>query len=110
MPEKSGTSAVVGEEAAAYAAVLTAQSTKALKLDRVIRKFIELPFLWGRVVESRCDAVAVGRTYLFPSLSSAGALMGRPWLRFHTSLIEPGQRAMHTAGPLAAKLGIEVNH
>jgi hypothetical protein len=29
-------------------------------------------------VESRCGAVAVGRTYLFPPLSSGGALVVRP--------------------------------
>src|SRR5258708_671555 len=40
-------------------------------------------------VESRCGAVAVGRTYLFPPLSSGGASLVRPWLRFHTPLIEP---------------------
>ena len=40
-------------------------------------------------VESRCDAVAVGRTYLFPPLSSGGGLVVRPWLRFHIPLIEP---------------------
>src|SRR4029077_19751766 len=40
-------------------------------------------------VESRCGAVAVGRTYLLPPLSSGGALVVRPWLRFHTPLIEP---------------------
>jgi hypothetical protein len=33
--------------------------------------------------------VAVGRTYLFPPLSSGGALAVRPLLRFHTPLIEP---------------------
>jgi len=33
--------------------------------------------------------VAVGRTYLFPPLSSGGASLVRPWLRFHTPLIEP---------------------
>src|SRR5205823_9000785 len=32
---------------------------------------------------------AVGRTYLFPPLSSGGALLVRPWLRFHIPLIEP---------------------
>jgi hypothetical protein len=31
--------------------------------------------------------VAVGRTYLFPPLSSGGASLVRPWLRFHTPLI-----------------------
>jgi hypothetical protein len=33
--------------------------------------------------------VALGRPYLFPPLSSGGALVARPWLRFHTPLIEP---------------------
>ena len=41
------------------------------------------------LVESRCGAVAVGPTYLFPPLSSGGALVVRPWLRFHIPLIEP---------------------
>jgi hypothetical protein len=40
-------------------------------------------------VESRCGAVSLGRTYLFPPLSSGGALVVRPWLRFHIPLIEP---------------------
>src|SRR5215813_13178717 len=40
-------------------------------------------------VESRCGAVAVGRTYLLPPLSFGGASLARPWLCFHTSLIEP---------------------
>src|SRR5262245_58649386 len=41
------------------------------------------------LVESRCGAVAVGRTYLLPPLSSGGALVVPPWLRFHIPLIEP---------------------
>src|ERR1700730_11296401 len=41
------------------------------------------PFL----VESRCGAVALGRTYLLPPLSSGGALVVQPWLRFHIPLI-----------------------
>jgi hypothetical protein len=41
------------------------------------------------LVESECGAVAVGRTYLLPPLSSDGASLVRPWLRFHTPLIEP---------------------
>src|SRR5277367_5862430 len=41
------------------------------------------------MVESRCGAVAVGRTYLLPPLSFGGASLVRPWLRLHTSLIEP---------------------
>jgi hypothetical protein len=40
-----------------------------------------------RMVESECGAVAVGRTYLFPPLSFGGALLVRPWLRFHIPLI-----------------------
>ena len=36
--------------------------------------------------------MTVGRTYLFPPLSSGGALLVRPWLRFHTPLIEPDMR------------------
>ncbi len=36
--------------------------------------------------------MAVGRTYLFPPLSSGGASLVRPWLRFHTPLIEPDVR------------------
>src|ERR1700752_1715534 len=43
-------------------------------------------------VESRCGAVAVGRAYLLPPLSSGGALLARPWLRFHIPLIEPDWR------------------
>src|SRR5215203_3039008 len=41
------------------------------------------------MVESRCGAAALGRTYLLPPLSSGGASVVRPWLRFHTPLIEP---------------------
>ena len=41
------------------------------------------------MVESRCGAVAVGRTYLLPPLSIDGALVVQPWLRFHIPLIEP---------------------
>jgi len=44
---------------------------------------------YGKPVESECGAVAVGRTYLLPPLSSGGASLVRPWLRFHTPLIEP---------------------
>src|SRR3954470_5548455 len=52
---------------------------------------------WGdrigrKAVESGCDAVALGRTYLLPPLSSGGASLVRPWLRFHTPLIEPDRR------------------
>jgi hypothetical protein len=41
----------------------------------------------GARVESRCGAVSLGRTYLFPPLSSGSALVVRPWL--HIPLIEP---------------------
>src|SRR6266851_2598229 len=57
--------------------------------------FAPIPAVRGRLiellesVESRCGAVAVGRTYLLPPLSSGGASLVRPWLRFHTPLIEP---------------------
>ena len=36
--------------------------------------------------------MAVGRTDLLPPVSSGGASMVRPWLRFHTPLIEPDMR------------------
>ena len=45
--------------------------------------------LGPKSVESRCGAVALGRTYLLPPLSSGGASMVPPWLRFHIPLIEP---------------------
>ena len=41
------------------------------------------------MVELRCGAVAVGWAYLFPPLSSGGASLAQPWLRFHIPLIEP---------------------
>ena len=40
-------------------------------------------------VESRCGAVALGPVCLLPPLSSGGARVTSPWLRFHTPLIEP---------------------
>ncbi len=40
-------------------------------------------------VESGCGAVAVGLVCLLPPLSSGGAQLTWPWLRFHTPLIEP---------------------
>src|SRR5258707_10471062 len=43
-------------------------------------------------VESRCGAVALGRTYLLPPLSFGGASMVPPWLRFHIPLIEPDRQ------------------
>src|SRR5882757_3862984 len=45
-----------------------------------------------RAVESRCGAVALGRTYPLPPLSSGGALVVPPSLRFHIPLIEPDRR------------------
>src|SRR3984885_7619437 len=50
---------------------------------------VEPPAGW---VESRCGAVALGWAYPFPPLPSRGALVARPWLRFHTPLIEPDVR------------------
>jgi hypothetical protein len=44
------------------------------------------------LVESRCGAVALGRTYLLPPLSSGGASIVPPWLRFHIPLIEPDRQ------------------
>jgi hypothetical protein len=44
------------------------------------------------LVESRCGAVAVGRTDLLPPLSSGGALLVRPWLRLHTHRVTGGGR------------------
>src|SRR5947208_16339374 len=41
------------------------------------------------LVESRCGAVALDRTYLLPPLSSGDASLVPPWLRFHIPLIEP---------------------
>src|SRR6266481_8056497 len=43
-------------------------------------------------VESGCGAVAVGRACLFPPLSSGGALVARPWLRFHIHRVTGGGR------------------
>src|SRR5215211_4578603 len=45
------------------------------------------PGVCPSLVESRCGAAALGRTYLLPPLSSGGASVVRPWLRFHTPLI-----------------------
>src|SRR5271168_546627 len=44
----------------------------------------------GRVEVWR--GIALGRACLFPPLSSGGALVARPWLRFHTPLIEPDRQ------------------
>src|ERR1700693_1896710 len=51
---------------------------------------MRLPLCSRKRVESRCGAVALGRTYLLPPLSSGGASVVQPWLRFHIPLIEPG--------------------
>ena len=59
-------------------------------------------FEFPQWVESECGAVAVGRTYLLPPLSSGGASLARPWLRFHTPLIEPDMRIGRVAQPLLA--------
>src|SRR5882724_9236893 len=49
-------------------------------------------FAFCAMVESRCGAVALGRTYPLPPLSSGGALVVPPSLRFHIPLIEPDRR------------------
>ena len=47
----------------------------------------------GRLsVESGCDAVAVGPVCLLPPLSSGGAQVTSPWLRFHIPLSEPDEQ------------------
>src|SRR6266403_1990897 len=56
------------------------------------RKTFALKELFPVLVESRCGAVALGRTYLLPPLSSGGASMVPPWLRFHIPLIEPDRQ------------------
>src|SRR6266481_2593130 len=45
----------------------------------------EAPPLHGAHVESRCGAVTLGRTYPLPPLSSGGALVVTPSLRFHAN-------------------------
>src|SRR5215211_5373612 len=57
------------------------------------------PGVCPSLVESRCGAAALGRTYLLPPLSSGGASVVRPWLRFHTPLI----------GSEAARLGAQID-
>ena len=44
------------------------------------------------LVESRCGAVALGKTYLLPPLSFGGASMVPPWLRFHIHRVAGGGR------------------
>jgi hypothetical protein len=52
----------------------------------------------GSTVEWGSGAAAVGRACLLPPLSSGGALVARPWLRFHSPLIEPDMRiSLHPA-------------
>jgi hypothetical protein len=43
-------------------------------------------------VESECGAAAVGRAYRFAAPFVWRCLVARPWLRFHTPLIEPDVR------------------
>ena len=49
-------------------------------------------FEFNQSVESRCGAVALGSVCLLPSLSSDGALVTSPSLRFHIPLIEPDRQ------------------
>ena len=44
------------------------------------------------LVESRCGAVALGSVDLLPPLSSGGAQVTEPSLRFHIPLIEPDRQ------------------
>ena len=71
---------------------------------RHARTILRMSVHWGRpevavirsnqreLVELRCGAVALGRTYLLPPLSSGGSLVVPPWLRFHIPLIEPDRQ------------------
>src|ERR1039458_2878108 len=45
-----------------------------------------------KLVESRCGAVALGKTYLLPPLSFGGASMVPRWLRFHIHRVTGGGR------------------
>src|SRR5260370_32287080 len=76
----------------------------------------ECPVLWiadakadvaksTRLVESECGAVAVGRTYLLPPLSFGGALLVRPWLRFHTHRVTGGGRPP----PVPTERGVRIS-
>jgi hypothetical protein len=74
--------------------LLTLDSTRLLARAALRRAMAALSMTDTRMlgpqwVESECGAVAVGRTYLLPPLSSGGASLVPPWLRFHTPLIEP---------------------
>ncbi len=64
---------------------LTAHNIRNQRLSRSLNT-TEIPLT---TAASRCGAVALGRTYLLPPLSSGGALVVQPWLRFHIPLIEP---------------------
>src|SRR5205823_109330 len=57
------------------------------------------------MVESECGAVAVGRTYLLPPLSSGGASLVRPWLRFHTHRVTGGSRPP----PVPTERGVRIS-
>jgi hypothetical protein len=62
------------------------------KLRQIFYTKVEWRSLHTAWVESRCGAVALGRTYLLPPLSSGGALVVQPLLRFHIPLIEPDRQ------------------
>src|ERR1035437_61672 len=57
------------------------------------------------VVESRCGAVALGRTYLLPPLASGGALVVQPWLRFHIHRVTGGGRPP----PVPTERGVRIS-
>src|SRR5260370_30885720 len=58
------------------------------RLSRSLSVTENTPLTAAHSYKSRCGAVALGRTYLLPPLSSGGASMVPPWLRFHIPLID----------------------
>ncbi len=71
------------------------QTLAGLKTTSALHPGADLPggVAEGRfMVESGCGAVAVGSAHLFPPLSSGGASIAEPLLRFLSPLIEPDVR------------------
>src|SRR5271169_1005965 len=67
---------------------------------QIARNRLKLAPRWRQedTVESGCGAVALGQACVLPPLSFGGALVARPWLRFHIPLIEPDMRiSLHPA-------------
>src|SRR5215831_12885835 len=78
-------------------AIVQAEVIQTLATGRRDYSRLFLRALQAGSVESECGAAAVGPTYLLPPLSSGGASLVRPWLRFHTPLIERSRRISRTA-------------